>query len=94
MMLPVPDYAAVRSAMERERQAERRKVWVKAWASVGSSFNAKPADCTRYADACLRDWDERVRQFQRPQRERIAPLRCSAYVLDAFTISLDSFGKK
>jgi len=40
-----------------------QEIWMRAWVAVASTFNAKAPDCTRYADACLKDYRER---FPRP----------------------------
>jgi len=45
----------------------REEVWLRAWAAVASSFNAKSADCTRYADTCLKEFDERFPPRKPPE---------------------------
>lgn len=37
----------------------REEIWVRAYCSVASAFNSKEADCARYADGCLKAFDER-----------------------------------
>jgi len=42
------------------------EVWLRAWLAVAGTFNSKASDCTRYADACLRDFQER---FPLPEQD-------------------------
>jgi hypothetical protein len=37
----------------------REEVWARAWAAVASGWNTKAPDATRYADICLKEFDER-----------------------------------
>lgn len=37
----------------------RPEVWLRAWCATAATFNAKVADCTRYADECLKAHDAR-----------------------------------
>jgi hypothetical protein len=57
------NYAAMKAIAVHEvhmrREAERRDVWLKAWTAVANTMNGKQDDCTRFADACLKAFDER-----------------------------------
>jgi hypothetical protein len=37
----------------------RDDVWARAWCAVASGWNTKAPDATRYADICLKEFDER-----------------------------------
>ncbi len=41
-------------------EATRKHLWIAAWSSAASAFNIQtPKDATRWADAALKDFDER-----------------------------------
>jgi hypothetical protein len=37
----------------------RQEAWLRAWCAVAGAFNSRPSDCDRYADACVKAFDER-----------------------------------
>lgn len=47
----------------------REEIWLRAWCAVAGAFNSKPADCGRYADACLKAFDERFPARQPPEAQ-------------------------
>jgi hypothetical protein len=64
--ITVPDgeYRLVRKDSQPDISA-RREFWAKAWCAVASAVNSMdPETCTRWADRCLKDFDER---FTKPE---------------------------
>jgi hypothetical protein len=48
---------------------DRREVWAGAWFAVASGWNSKAADATRYADTCLKEFDERFPPSALPETQ-------------------------
>lgn len=54
--------AESRLARIEQHEKERRQVWSNAWAMTANANDCKsPSTATNYADACLREYDNRFK---------------------------------